>query len=129
MKRVQRIPAAVLAGTTLCLLGALPDRAAAEGDAATRIGSVVATTIYAPAKLLYAATGVLVGGTGWLLSGGSREALDSVLTPAVQGDYVIKPEHLRGDRPVEFVGAVGAADAREPDLESDPAYDAFGYEY
>jgi hypothetical protein len=119
----------VLAATLLSALAALPGRAGAEGEARLRLGSVVATAVYAPAKVLYAATGVIVGGIGWGLSGGSREAMDAVMTPAVEGDYVITPAHLRGERPVEFVGTAPAPEALEPEPAGDPVYDAFGYEY
>ena len=85
-------------------LGASPPPASAAGDAPWRIGAVIATSLYMPAKVLYAATGVMAGGIGWGLSGVSREALDLVMGPAVHGDYRITPEHLRGERQLEFLG-------------------------
>jgi hypothetical protein len=129
MKKSGGAPVAVLAATLLGVLAALPGQARAEDEARLRVGSVLATAVYAPAKVLYAATGVIVGGIGWGLSGGSREAMDAVMNPAVEGDYVITPEHLRGERPVEFVGAAPVPEALEPEPAGDPDYDAFGYEY
>lgn len=96
---------AVLAMAVAIGLGAAPPYARAAEDAPWRIGAVIATSLYMPAKVLYAATGVMAGGIGWGLSGGSREAMDAVMSPAVQGDYRITPEHLRGERPLEFIGA------------------------
>ena len=32
----------------------------------------------------------------------------AVITPAVRGDYVVTPAHLRGERELEFIG-------RDPD--------------
>ena len=106
----------VLAIAVGMALGASPPAHAAD-DAPWRIGAVIATSLYMPAKVLYAATGVLAGGIGWGLSGGSREAMDAVMSPAVQGDYRITPEHLRGERPLEFVGVT----ARPSDEERDAA--------
>ena len=94
-----------MAGALALAAGAAPERAAADEETGWRVGSVVATALYAPAKVLYAATGVVAGGLGWGISGGNREAMEAVMTPALQGDYVITPEHLRGEREVEFVGA------------------------
>jgi hypothetical protein len=70
------------------------------------IGAVAAlsTLIYGPVKLCYATLGLLVGGTAWGLSGGDAEVLDSVITAAVRGDYVVTPEHIRMERSLEFYG-------------------------
>jgi hypothetical protein len=95
---------AVLATAVAIGLGAAPPSARAAGDAPWRIGAVIATSLYMPAKVLYAATGMMAGGIGWGLSGGSREARDAVMGPAIQGDYRITPEHLRGERSLEFIG-------------------------
>ena len=48
--------------------------------------------------------GLLVGGAAWGLSGGDAEVLDSVITAAVRGDYVVTPEHIRMERGLEFYG-------------------------
>lgn len=114
MTRFGRMQAAVLAALMACVLGGLPERARAQGD--WNAGSVVATALYAPAKVLYAATGVLVGGIGWGLSGGDRAAMEAVMEPAVRGDYVITPEHLRGERRLEFVGSGEPASQPEPSV-------------
>jgi hypothetical protein len=39
-----------------------------------------------------------------VLSGGDTEVMTAVISPAVRGDYVITPSHLRGEIPVEFIG-------------------------
>jgi len=133
MNRNGWMRAAVLAAGIGCLVGTAPGRASAAEDAGWRVGAVVATALYAPAKALYAATGLMVGGIGWGLSGGDRGAMDSVVKPAVEGDYLITPEHLRGERRLEFVGRAAApleeerslAGPAEEGLETDP----FGYPY
>lgn len=67
-------------------------------------GSVLASLVYGPAKLAYAVGGSLVGGLAWMFSGGDHETMQPIMDAALRGDYVITPEHLRGERRVEFVG-------------------------
>ena len=70
------------------------------------IGAVAAlsTLLYGPVKLTYAALGLFVGGAGWALSGGDQQVLEAVVTPAVRGDYVVTPDHIRMERSIEFYG-------------------------
>lgn len=73
-------------------------------DAGLGAGAAVASLVYAPAKLCYAVGGMLIGGLAWAFSGGDQNVAKVVLTPSVLGDYVITPDHLRGEQPVEFFG-------------------------
>lgn len=100
-------------------LGLLPSRASAS-DAGWRVGSVLSTLAYAPLKAGYAAMGSLFGGIGWALSGGDPGIVDSVITPAVRGDYVVTPAHLRGERRLDFVGGLPGAAEPDPGLAADP---------
>ena len=70
------------------------------------IGAVAAlsTLVYGPVKLCYATLGLVVGGFAWGLSGGDTEVLNSVITAAVRGDYVVTPQHIRMERGLEFYG-------------------------
>jgi hypothetical protein len=70
------------------------------------IGAVAAlsTLIYGPVKLTYATLGMLIGGAAWGLSGGDHQVLEAVVTPALRGDYVVTPEHIRMERSLEFYG-------------------------
>lgn len=70
------------------------------------VGTVAAlgSLIYGPVKIVYAALGLIFGGAAWGLSGGDGDVLDAVITPAVRGDYVLTPEHVRMERSVEFFG-------------------------
>jgi hypothetical protein len=70
------------------------------------IGAVAAlsTLIYGPVKLTYATLGLLIGGAAWGLSGGDQQVLEAVVTPALRGDYVVTPEHIRMERGLEFYG-------------------------
>jgi len=82
--------------------------AAARDDTATEaglgIGSALCSLVYGPAKVVYATLGTVFGGLAWGLSGGDFEVLNAVMMPAVRGDYVVTPSHLRGQEPLEFIG-------------------------
>jgi len=70
------------------------------------IGAVAAlsTLIYGPVKLTYAVLGLFIGGAAWGLSGGDQQVLEAVVTPALRGDYVVTPDHIRMERSIEFYG-------------------------
>jgi len=98
---------------SILLLGLHPGTAQAQGEstgAAAGWGALSALTslVYAPVKVVYAVGGLVVGGFAWVFSAGDNDVVKTVTTPAVRGDYVVTPEHLRGERPLEFIG-------REPD--------------
>lgn len=67
---------------------------------AAGLGSV----LYAPVKVAYAAGGSVVAGLAYVLSGGDPDVAKPIFDASVRGDYVITPEHMRGERELEFVG-------------------------
>ena len=73
-------------------------------EAGVGMGAAFGSLLYAPAKLVYATLGVVLGGIAWGLSGGDADVKDAVIMPAVRGDYVITPEIIQGERKLEFVG-------------------------
>ena len=75
-----------------------------EGEAGLGVAAGLISLLYAPAKVLYAAGGGLVAGLAYVVSAGDQQIVDPILTPALRGDYVITPAHLRGERPLEFIG-------------------------
>jgi len=85
------------------------------------VGAAFASLLYAPAKLVYAGTGALVGGLGWVFSGGDRSVASGIVLPAVRGDYVIAPEHLRGERRLRFVGRADPAARPTRTARAEPA--------
>lgn len=96
-----------LVATLALSLVAAPTAALADDTAAEAgIGaaSALSTLIYGPVKIVYATLGLLIGGTAWGLSGGDNDVLAAVVTPAVRGDYVVTPSHLRMERGLEFYG-------------------------
>lgn len=68
------------------------------------VGSVLASALYSPFKLTYAGLGLITGGLGFVLSGGRPDVANNIIYPAIQGDYVITPSHLKGEEPVIFLG-------------------------
>lgn len=76
-----------------------------RNEAGYGIGSVFANVFYMPAKVTYAGLGLITGGLGYVLSGGSTEVANRIIYPAVGGHYVVTPNHLKGTEPIYFVGA------------------------
>jgi hypothetical protein len=68
------------------------------------VGSVLASVLYFPLKLTYAGLGLITGGLGFILSGGRPDVANNIIYPAIQGDFVITPNHLKGEEPVIFLG-------------------------
>jgi hypothetical protein len=69
------------------------------------VGAVLLSILYGPVKVTYAALGLLIGGTGWVFSAGNPYVANNIIYPAVTGDYVITPDHLKGKEPLIFYGA------------------------
>ena len=89
-------------------IAAAPTAALAEENMGMEAGfgaaSALSSLIYGPVKIVYATLGLIIGGTAWGLSGGDHAVLTAVITPAVRGDYVVTPAHLRMERGLEFYG-------------------------
>jgi len=107
----RRMAGLLAAAAVAALLLADPTLARAENrsmaiakDAGLGAGAAVATILYAPVKLVYAAGGLVVGGLAWAFSGGDSEVAAVVFTPSLRGDYVVTTDHLQGKRRFEFFG-------------------------
>jgi hypothetical protein len=68
-------------------------------------GAAIASVFYIPAKVTYAGLGLITGGLGYLLTGGKADVANNIIYPAVRGNYVVTPSHLKGTEPIYFVGA------------------------
>ncbi len=68
------------------------------------VGSVLASLFYSPVKVTYAGLGLLTGGLGFILSGGNTEVANNIINPAVRGNYVVTPRHLKGEEALIFIG-------------------------
>jgi hypothetical protein len=122
---VRRMLAALTLGA-LVLLASSPARAEDEENGGRRAGlgaaSMLCTLIYGPVKLLYAGTGTLVSGLAWVLTGGDGDIARPIFVSSVYGDYLVMPDHLTGDRSLEFVGRDDDGASAEP---SPPADEGF----
>jgi len=109
-------PAAAL---TLSLSLALAPAASAQetrsawNEAGYGLAAATLTFFYGPAKIFYAGAGALTGGAAYLLTGLRGDVAQSIISPALRGDYVVTPEVLRGERPISFAG-------RDPETEPYP---------
>jgi hypothetical protein len=124
----------VVALVALLAVSLAPAAALAEESATSEAGvgalSALSSLVYGPAKILYALTGSLIGGLAWGLSGGDSAVLHAVVSPAVRGDYVVTPAHIRMEKQVEFFGQEPTYRESYGSTGSDPVvaedYDSYG---
>src|SRR3972149_566764 len=69
------------------------------------VGSVLSSLFYSPFKVTYAGLGLLTGGMGFVLSAGNVDVANSIIQPAVRGNYVVTPSHLRVEEALNPVAA------------------------
>lgn len=67
-------------------------------------GSVLASAVYFPAKVLFAAGGAVASGVTYLATLGNPEPTRKVWDASVEGDYVVTPRMIEGREPVDFIG-------------------------
>jgi hypothetical protein len=82
-----------------------PAEESVSSEAGYGVGAALASVFYIPAKVTYAGLGLLTGGLGWVLTGGRTDVANNIIYPAVGGNYVVTPNHLKGTEPIYFVGA------------------------
>src|SRR5208283_2545437 len=68
------------------------------------VGALFCNVLYIPAKLVYAILGGIVGGGTYLVTAGNEQAADTVWRSALGGDYVVTPQMLAGQEPINFSG-------------------------
>ena len=114
VQRVSRRPCP-LAQMTLCALlvtlgchtslSVQPASAAGSGSEALQgLGSYFLTLPYGGIKMAVAVLGAVAGGMGFIFTGGDKATADKIWGPAMGGEYVITPQHLRGEKDVHFFG-------------------------
>jgi hypothetical protein len=67
-------------------------------------GALFCNLLYIPAKLVYAILGGIVGGGTYLVTAGNSQAANTVWRSAFGGDYVVTPQMLAGQQPLNFSG-------------------------
>lgn len=74
-------------------------------EAALSIAAAMANLVYTPAKVGVAVAGLVGGAVAGLLSGGDVRAAYALWVPLAGGDYMIRPAHVDGVRPLAFFGS------------------------
>ena len=82
-----------------------PVEEAVGSEAGYGVAAALASVLYIPAKVTYAGLGLLTGGLGYVLTGGRTDVLNNIMYPAIGGNYVVTPSHIKGTDPIYFVGA------------------------
>jgi hypothetical protein len=73
-------------------------------DTGMEAASALATMVYFPAKAVFALGGGIVGGLTYAFTGGDEEATNKIWRASMEGDYMVEPENLTGEVPINFVG-------------------------
>jgi hypothetical protein len=99
------------------LLGLAPATASAVDAKSVGVGAACALSnlVYGPAKLIYAFFGSLTAGMGYAVTAGDIDVARTILDTSVNGDYVVEPEHIRGEKSLQFIGSSGVAAAPPQD--------------
>lgn len=84
-------------------------------------GSALATIVYFPLKAAFAIGGGVVGGLAYVFSGGSEQTAKNIWIPSMYGTYIITPEHLKGDKPIRFLGVPSEPARDSTDYSPEPA--------
>ena len=94
-----------------CMLALAPASAGAADAKNFGIGAACALSnvVYGPVKLIYALLGGVTAGLGYALTAGDLDVTRTILDTSVNGDYVVEPAHLRGEKPLQFIGSSVAA--------------------
>lgn len=82
-----------------------------SSSAAMGAAAGFSTLLYLPLKVAFAIGGGIVGGLAYAFSGGNENAAKSIWTTSLYGTYIITPDHLRGDKPIRFLGVADTNDA------------------
>lgn len=116
---------AIVAGLSLSLLLAGAARADDSDSESVGygIGAALCSVVYGPAKIVYALVGSLVGAGAWAVTGGDANVSTPIFESALYGDYVVTPDVLRGERPLEFVGR--SSDSADREKVASPPSDGF----
>jgi hypothetical protein len=100
----------------VALMGSQAKAAETSGTSPAGAGlqaaSWLATIPYGAVKVAFALTGGIVGGLTWAVTGGNTEIAKTVWTTSMYGDYIVRPEHLTGEKKIRFLGE--SSEKRKP---------------
>jgi hypothetical protein len=86
--------------------------------------AALSSVVYFPAKLGVAAVGLVGGGLAGVLTGGDARAAYAVWVPLAGGDYLIRPAHVDGVRPLAVFGTQYDDTPSRYDADGSMIYDA-----
>jgi hypothetical protein len=99
-----------LGSVALVAAMSLQASAASAGDfspghhPASYFGSAFASTLYFPAKLVFALGGALASGVAYVATLGDSQPSQRIWDASVEGDYIVTPSMIEGTDHVDFVG-------------------------
>jgi len=105
---------AALALAGLLVLAPAGARAADAKSFGVGAACALSNVVYGPVKLMYALLGGMTAGLGYALTAGDLDVTRAILDTSVNGDYVVEPAHIRGEKPLHFIGST-VASAPPPD--------------
>jgi hypothetical protein len=100
-----RLHAPVVALALALSVAAAPQGVRAESlatEGGLGAGSAVASIVYGPLKLAYSVGGIVLGVMTFVWTRGDADLAGPLFTMAMDGDYVVTPEHLKGDEQLVF---------------------------
>jgi hypothetical protein len=95
-----------------------PDNSVNWPGAGYGAGALFCNLLYIPAKLTYALLGGIVGGGTYLVTAGNSQAANTVWRSSLGGDYVVTPQMLAGQQPINFSGPTDTPPAPGPSTSS-----------
>jgi hypothetical protein len=82
------------------------------------VGALFCNVLYIPAKLVYALFGGIIGGGTYLVTAGNSQAANTVWRSSLGGDYVVTPQMLAGEQPINFSGPTDTPPVAAPSTSS-----------
>ncbi len=79
-------------------------------EAGLKAASFFLTIPYGVTKLAFAAGGGIVGGLAYIFSGADESTTKSIWRTSLYGTYILTPAHLKGDKPIRFLGVPDEAE-------------------
>lgn len=92
-----------------------------ESQGGLGIGAALLTIPYGVAKVVFALCGGIVGGLTYVFTGADEKAAKKVWDTSIRGTYVITPDHLKGNKPVRFLGVPPEEEAGSDSAVPEPA--------
>ena len=118
IRHIAAVAAAFALAGVLSPSGAQADESASNSGFFFGTSSGILTLVYTPVKLAYAAASIPVGGLVYVWTAGNSEVTSRVIRNGTRGTFVLTPDHLRGDKDINFMGS---EEPEEKSEESDHA--------